>query len=76
MGLRSKVRGARCGKPAHGPAFLADGRIEMDSNTVEREIRTIKLPKNNSLFADHDLAQQAGNAFVVLQHLQIELRQS
>jgi transposase len=35
--------------------FLADGRIEMDSNTVEREIRTIKLDKNNSLFAGHDL---------------------
>jgi transposase len=34
--------------------FLDDGRIDMDSNTVEREIRTIKLDRRNALFAGHD----------------------
>ena len=34
--------------------FLDDGRIEIDSNTVEREIRPLKLDKKNSLFAGHD----------------------
>jgi transposase len=35
--------------------FLADGRIEIDSNTVEREIRGHALTRKNSLFAGHDL---------------------
>jgi transposase len=34
--------------------FLDDGRIEIDSNTVERQMRTIKLDQKNSLFAGHD----------------------
>ncbi|NNM56427.1 IS66 family transposase [Acidocella sp.] len=32
-------------------AFLTDGRVEVDSNTVERTIRAISLGKKNSLFA-------------------------
>jgi transposase len=34
--------------------FLDDGRIEMDTNSVERAIRTIALDRKNSLFAGHD----------------------
>lgn len=34
--------------------FLDDGRIEMDTNSVERPIRPIKLNAKNSLFAGHD----------------------
>jgi len=32
-------------------AFLGDGRIEIDSNTVERTMRPISLGRRNSLFA-------------------------
>jgi len=34
--------------------FLDDGRIEMDSNTVERSIRPIALNRKNALFAGSD----------------------
>ena len=34
--------------------FLEDGRIEIDTNTVERTIRPIVLNRKNSLFAGHD----------------------
>lgn len=34
--------------------FLADGRIEMDNNSVERTIRPIALNRKNALFAGHD----------------------
>ena len=34
--------------------FLEDGRIEMDTNAVEREIRPIALSRKNALFAGHD----------------------
>lgn len=34
--------------------FLTDGRIEMDSNAVERTIRPIALNRKNGLFAGHD----------------------
>ena len=34
--------------------FLDDGRIEIDSNTVERSIRGIALQRKNALFAGHD----------------------
>lgn len=34
--------------------FLEDGRIEIDSNTVERAIRPIALNRKNALFAGHD----------------------
>lgn len=34
--------------------FLTDGRIEIDSNTVERTIRPIALSRKNALFAGHD----------------------
>jgi transposase len=36
--------------------FLEDGRIEMDTNSVERAIRPIALNRKNSLFAGHDQA--------------------
>jgi transposase len=34
--------------------FLDDGRIEIDSNVVERSIRPIALNRKNALFAGHD----------------------
>jgi hypothetical protein len=34
--------------------FLADGRIEIDTNTVERSMRPIALNRKNALFAGHD----------------------
>ena len=34
--------------------FLDDGRIEIDSNTVERSMRSIALTRKNALFAGHD----------------------
>ena len=34
--------------------FLDDGRIELDTNSVERGIRPIVLNRKNSLFAGHD----------------------
>ena len=34
--------------------FLEDGRIELDTNAVERAMRPIALNRKNSLFAGHD----------------------
>jgi transposase len=34
--------------------FIDDGRIEIDSNTVERAIRPIALTRKNALFAGSD----------------------
>ncbi|QIE44218.1 IS66 family transposase (plasmid) [Pseudohalocynthiibacter aestuariivivens] len=38
--------------------FLSDGRIELDSNAVERTIRPIALNRKNALFAGHDAGAQ------------------
>jgi transposase len=38
--------------------FLTDGRIEMDSNAIERTIRPIALQRKNALFAGHDAGDQ------------------
>jgi len=38
--------------------FLDDGRIEMDTNTVERAMRPIVLNRKNALFAGHDLGAE------------------
>jgi len=38
--------------------FLTDGRVEMDSNAVERTIRPIALNRKNALFAGHDIGAQ------------------
>ena len=38
--------------------FLTDGRIEMDSNAVERTIRPIALNRKNALFAGHDVGAE------------------
>ena len=35
--------------------YLDDGRIEMDTNSVERTMRPIALNRKNALFAGHDL---------------------
>jgi transposase len=34
--------------------FLEDGRIELDTNIVERSMRPVKLNRKNALFAGHD----------------------
>jgi len=34
--------------------FLDDGRIELDTNAVERSIRPLVLNRKNALFAGHD----------------------
>jgi hypothetical protein len=38
--------------------FLDDGRIEIDSNSVERSMRPIALNRKNSLFAGHEQGAQ------------------
>jgi transposase len=38
--------------------LLDDGRIEIDSNTVERSIRGVALNRKNALFAGHDLGAE------------------
>jgi transposase len=38
--------------------FLDDGRIDIDSNTVERSIRGLALNRKNALFAGHDLGAE------------------
>src|SRR6056297_704720 len=38
--------------------FLDDGRIELDSNAVERTLRPIALNRKNALFAGHDAGAQ------------------
>ena len=38
--------------------FLTDGRIEIDSNPVERTIRPIALNRKNALFAGHDVGAE------------------
>ena len=38
--------------------FLDDGRIELDSNTVERSMRPIALSRKNALFAGSDEGAQ------------------
>jgi transposase len=38
--------------------FAGDGRIEIDSNTVERSMRPIALNRKNALFAGHDLGAE------------------
>jgi transposase len=38
--------------------FLDDGRIELDTNIVERGIRPIVLNRKNALFAGHDLGAE------------------
>jgi transposase len=42
------------GRRAALERFLADGRIELDSNTVERAIRSQTITRKNSLFAGSD----------------------
>ena len=39
--------------------YLNDGRIEIDSNTVERSIRPLALTRKNALFAGHDLGAES-----------------
>ena len=46
--------------------FLADGRVEVDNNTVERNIRPIPLGRKNALFAG---SQTGGERWAVLASL-------
>ncbi len=38
--------------------FLANGRVELNSNTVERMVRPIALTRKNALFAGHDTSAE------------------
>lgn len=38
--------------------FLEDGRIELDTNSIERCMRPIALQRKNALFAGHDLGAE------------------
>ena len=38
--------------------FLADGRVDLDNNPVERSMRTVALQRKNALFAGHDLGAE------------------
>ena len=40
--------------------YLDDGRIEIDTNTVERSIRPIALSRKNALFAGSDVSIRSG----------------
>jgi len=40
--------------------FLDDGRVELDTNIVERGIRPIVLNRKNALFAGHDEGPRTG----------------
>ena len=69
-GLRTWFEAQMAKLPARGPLasairyalnhwdglvlFLGDGRIEMDSNTVERAMRPVALSRKNALFAGSD----------------------
>jgi len=46
--------------------FLTDGRVEIDSNAVERTIRPIALQRKNALFAGHDAGAQNWAMFASL----------
>src|SRR5258705_11840921 len=62
MSLGKVPKGSKLGEALayglnHGDGlvqFLDDGRIEIDSNTVERSIRPLVLTRKNALFAGHD----------------------
>jgi transposase len=54
---KSKIAGAMRYAITHWQGltlFLDDGRVEIDSNTVERAIRPLALSRKNALFAGHD----------------------
>src|SRR5689334_8373288 len=46
--------------------FLDDGRIEIDSNSVERMMRPIALSRKNALFAGHDTGAETWAVFATL----------
>ena len=57
--------------------FLDDGRIELDTNIVERGIRPIVLNRKNALFAGHDRGRgELGLHRLADRDLQIEWRRS
>jgi hypothetical protein len=47
-------------------AFLDDGRIEVDSNVVERSMKSVALTRKNSLFVGNE---RGGQTFAVLASL-------
>lgn len=47
-------------------AFLEDGRIEVDSNVVERSMKSVALTRKNSLFVGNE---RGGKSFAVLASL-------
>ena len=49
-----QVRRLKQGRPSTQVLFLEDGRIELDTNVIERAIRPIALGRKNALFAGSD----------------------
>ncbi len=47
-------------------AFLDDGRVEVDSNVVERSMKSVALTRKNSLFVG---SERGGKSFAVLASL-------
>jgi transposase len=47
-------------------AFLSDGRIEVDSNVIERSMKSVALTRKNSLFAGN---AQGGKTWAILSSL-------
>src|SRR5712692_9051153 len=44
--------------------FLEDGRLDLDTNLIERQIRDLALGRKNYLFAgSHDAARRAANLY-------------
>lgn len=46
--------------------FLHDGRVEIDSNSIENPIRPIALSRKNDLFAGHDEGGRAWGRILFL----------
>ena len=46
--------------------LLADGRIEVDNNTVERQMRPISIGRKNALFAGSDAGAESWSIFASL----------
>jgi transposase len=51
--LAQEVDGRRAGPGL--TRFLEDGRLELDTNPVENQIKKIALTRKNALFAGHEV---------------------
>jgi transposase len=56
--------------------FLDDGRVELDTNTVERAIRPVTLGRKNHLFAGSDGGAALGDRLLPHNHRQAQQRRA